>query len=61
MARSVGDAADELGRAGRCEDAHQNRLDALILVVALVGQGENGDIDDCSPEFVEPLGVLRRC
>ena len=49
---SVDDAADEIGRAGKSEVAHQVRNEALILVAALVGQGEHGGDDNCSPELI---------
>ena len=58
---SDGDAAGELGREGKSEVAHQVRNEALILVVALVGQGEHGGDDNCSPESLLPSGTLGRC
>ena len=58
---SVDDATDKIGRAGKSEVAHQVRNEALILVVALVGQGEHGGDDNCSPESLLPSGTLGRC
>ena len=49
-ARSGCKLAGELGRPGRCEDAHQNRRDEEMLDVCSVGEGALGVVVDCSSE-----------